>query len=384
MQNEPGLLGPGSFARTLDRVGHALHDVELFRVRMPFIEPFRTARATTAAKEALLVRVRTDHGVGWGECAAQVTPEYDGETIDGARLALRDHLVPRVFAGVGIEDVRGHASARAALECALLDARLRAEETSLAKWLGAPSPEVEAGVAVGIGDDVGALARAAGDYAARGYRRIKCKIEPGRDVEVLQAVRAEVGDAVQVAADANGSYELAAARRLFDEIADLKLQCVEQPCAPGALPEHAQLVQQGRTRVCLDESITSLPTARAAIAARACNAISVKVGRLGIADATRVHDVCLDAGIDAVAGGLLETGVGRAALVAVAALPGFTLTGDCAASDRYFGADGDVTEPFVLRGGMLQVPEGAGLGVSPAADRLARVTVARERLTARD
>jgi O-succinylbenzoate synthase len=365
-------------------VDDALHEVDLLRVRLPLVSPFRTARVTTAVKEALLVRVRTASGVGWGECTAAATPEYDGETIDGARIALRDHLLPRAFAGASLSGGRGHSSARAALECALLDARLRAERVSLASWLGAERSLIEAGVAVGLAGDLDALRASLGDCVAAGYRRIKCKIEPGHDVDVLRAARATIGPYVQLAADANGSYDVEGARHLFAEIADLDLQCVEQPCAPESVADHATLVEQFDTPICLDETITGVAVANDAIARRACNAISVKVGRLGIAEAERVHDACAQGGVDALPGGLLETGVGRAALLAVAALPGFTLTGDCSASERYFGPDGDLTEPFVLEDGMLRIPTAPGLGAEPIPERLARCTIARERITARD
>jgi O-succinylbenzoate synthase len=365
-------------------VDDALREIELLRVRLPLVAPFRTARAATAVKEALLVRVRTNAGVGWGECTAEATPAYDAETIDGARIALRDHLLPRAFAGATLDDVRGHTAARAALECALLDARLRAEGVSLAAWLGAERREVDAGVAVGLVDDLEGLRRLLGEYVAAGYRRIKCKIEPGSDVGVLTTAREAVGPEVQLAADANGSYSLDEARRLFGEIDGLALQCVEQPCAPASLADHATLVEEVHTPICLDETITCVARAHDAIARRACDAISIKVGRLGIAEARRVHDACVDGSIAALPGGMLETGVGRAALLAVAALPGFTLVGDCSASERYFGIDGDLTEPFVMEGGRLRVPTGPGLGVEPIADRLARRTIARERLTARD
>jgi len=367
-------------------VGDALHEVDLFRVRLPLVTPFRTARVTTAVKDALLVRVRTNAGIGWGECTAQATPAYEGETIDDARLALRDHLLPRAFAGADLDEVRGHNSARAALECALTDARLRAEGVSMAAWLGAGRPAVDAGVAVGLVADLDALRRIVTTYVEAGYKRIKCKIEPGHDVAVLAAARATAGPAVLLAADANGSYALDEARRLFaeiDAIDELALQCVEQPCAPEALADHALLVEQVRTPICLDETITSAAVAQDAIARRACDALAIKVGRLGIETARRVHDSCVRGAIDALPGGMLETGVGRAALLAVAALPGFTLVGDCSASERFFGIDGDITEPFVIVDGRLRVPTGPGLGVEPIPERLARCTIARERLTAR-
>jgi O-succinylbenzoate synthase len=365
-------------------VSASLHEAELVRVRLPFVTPFRSARNTTAVKDALLVRVQTNEGIGWGECTAPSTPEYDGETIDGARLILRDQLLPRAFAGAALDDVRGHASARAALECALLDARLRAQDVSFASWLGTERTYVDAGVAVGLVDDPGALRGLVAAYADVGYRRIKCKIEPGHDVDALASVRAEVGAGVEVAADANGSYALEDARRLLAAVETLGLQCVEQPCAPDAIAEHALLVGTTNTPVALDESVTSAAVAADLVARGAADVLSLKVGRLGIAGIRRAHDACVHGGVDALAGGMLETGVGRAALLAVAALPGFTFTGDVSASARYFGVDGDITEPFVLDDGRLRVPTGPGLGVEPLPHRLARCTVARERLRARD
>jgi O-succinylbenzoate synthase len=363
-------------------VGDLLHEVELVRVRLALIAPFRTARTTTNTRDTLLVRVQTDAGVGWGECTAPASPEYDGESIDGARLALRDHLIPRAFAGAPFGDVPGNRAARAALECALLDARLRADGIPLRTWLGA-GETVAAGVAVGLVTGVGELRSTVRAYAAEGYRRIKCKIEPGRDVDVLRAARAELGADIDLAADANGSYDLDTARRLFDAVDDLGLQCVEQPCAADAIDEHAALVAEARTPVCLDESVTSAGAARQLVARRACDSLAVKVGRLGIRGARQVHDECVAASIPALAGGMLETGIGRAALLAVAALPGFTRIGDCAGSARFFGPGGDITEPFTVVDGRLTVPSGPGLGVEPIPERLARTTIARERVTAR-
>jgi len=362
---------------------HALHEVELLRVQLPLVTPFRTARNTTATKDALLVRVQTSAGVGWGECTAMVTPEYDGETLDGEQAALRDLLLPRAFAGASVRDVPGHRAAHAALECALLDAQLRADGISLAAWLGAERESVPAGVAVGLSESIAAGRELVGAYVDAGYRRVKCKIEPGNDVAALRAVRADFAR-VQLAADANGSYSVDDALRLFGAIDDLALQCVEQPCAADAIAAHTALVDEVNTPICLDESITSVAAAEDAIARRACDAIAIKVGRLGIADAQRVHDACLRAGVGALAGGMLETGIGRAALLAVAALPGFTMTGDCSASERFFGVDGDITEPFVLENGTLRVPTGPGLGVEPIAERLERATVSRDLITARD
>jgi O-succinylbenzoate synthase len=367
-------------------MGDALVAAELYCVRLPLVTPFRAAHGTRRTKDALLVRVVMDDddgaGDGWGECSAETEPTYMADTIESSRLALRDHLLPRAFAGAPLDDVRGHAPARAALECALLDAQLRRTGVSLASHLGAARATVPAGVAVGLYDDEREFRALLAAYAAAGYRRVKCKIEPGRDVGVVQAARAELGDGIEIAVDANGSYSLADDEPALRALDEFGLQCIEQPLAPDALLDHASLAARLATRVCLDESVTSATVARDAVALGAAQVVSLKSARLGGLDQTRrVHDVCVQAGVPALAGGMLETGVGRAALLAVAALPGCTETGDCSATARYFAAGADVTEPFELVDGALRVPRGPGLGVDVQPDRLAAVTIARERIT---
>ena len=351
--------------------------VELFRIRLPLRSPFRTARSTTTHKDALLVRVVTSDGEGWGEVGADPSPSYAPDTLDTARLILRDELVPRVLAGAGLDDVRGHHPARAAITTALLDARLRAEGTSLAAYLGATSRYVSAGVAIGRLGDRDALVADAAAYAAQGYRSLKVKIAPGADVEEIGAVRRELGAEVTLQVDANGSYSLADADRLA-ALDDLGVACLEQPLAPDALLDHAALATRLRTPIGLDESIVSANAAHDAVAVGACAVVSIKSALVGGVDAARrTHGVCVAANVAARAGGMLETGVGRAVLVALAALPGFTVPGDCSASDRYF--DEDVTEPFELEEGRIRVPAGPGIGVTPRADVLGRCTIARER-----
>jgi O-succinylbenzoate synthase len=350
---------------------------ELVLVRIPLVRAFRTATTITDAKDALLVRVETDDGAGWGECVASNFPGYLADTIDSSRAALRDHFLPRAFAGRPFDDIVGNHPARAALECALLDAQLRAQGVSLASHLGATASHVDAGVAVGFDDDVDT-------FLAAGYRRLKCKIEPGRDTTVLRAARAVAGPEVKLAADANGTYTIFDMKELV-ALDEFDLQCIEQPLPTDALRDHATLAAKCSTPLCLDESITSAAVARDAIALGACRMVSVKPGRLGGLGAARlVHDACVGARVPALAGGMLETGIGRAALLALAALPGFAEPGDCSASERYFGPDGDLTEPFVLDDGRLRVPDGPGLGVDVRPDRLTACTIARERLTKRD
>ena len=351
--------------------------VELFRIRLPLTKPFRTARGTTTCKETLLVRVVTDDAEGWGEVGAEVSPTYAPETLDSARIALRDELVPRLFARVSFDTVRGNHAARAALSGALLDARLRVEGVSLASHLGATRTHVDAGVAIGRHDNAGELAAEVAGFLGLGYRSFKLKVEPGHDLAVVATARAEAGAGVVIQVDANGSYTLDHAEHLA-ELDAYEVACLEQPLVPDALLDHARLAARIRTPIGLDETITSPDIARDACELGACSIVSIKAGLVGgIESARATHDACVAAGAGARAGGMLETGVGRAALVALASLPGFTVPGDVSASSRYF--EHDVTEPFVLDAGRIAVPTGPGIGVTPIPDRLARCTIAHER-----
>jgi O-succinylbenzoate synthase len=340
---------------------------DLYRVQIPMVAPFRTAKSTTAVKDALLVRVETRDGVfGWGECVAQADRSYLPVNIDDCWAVLRD-------ACFGSENAL-HPVAYAALEGAEPDAELRATNTSLAEHLGATREFVTAGVAIGRIDHATEFARAVEAYAAAGYTRIKCKIQPGRDLGPLRIARQHAPD-VELAADANGSYSPVAAQKLLERVEGFALQCVEQPCSDP-------LALRGNTMVCLDESITTPDDIAVAHQAGTADAVSIKPGRLGGAAPTRAAlDICATTGLGALPGGMLETGIGRATLLAFAAMPQFTLTGDISASERYFGPDGDLTEPFVLENGRLRVPTSAGIGVEPIAERLAACTVAHERLT---
>lgn len=364
-----------------------LREVELFRVRLPLVAPFRSAHGIVDAKEALLVRVTTDAATGWGECAAEPQPSYSPETIDSARLVLRDHLLPHIFGlasvdaesvGVACSGVTANRMAKACIEMALLDAELRATDASLARHLGGVRDRVECGVALGMHDDVGSLCDAIDSYVAQGYRRVKLKIAPGADIEVVRAARERVGSGFPLQVDANGSYALGDARHLAG-LDDFGLVMLEQPLAADRLLEHADLARVVATPLCLDETITSAAVAADALRIGACRVVNVKPGRVGgLLEALRIHDLCAGQGTPLWCGGMLDTGIGRAANVALASLPGFTLPGDLSPSDRYFHED--LTEPFVMRDGHLEVPNGPGLGVSPLPDVLRRHTVARETL----
>jgi O-succinylbenzoate synthase len=366
-----------------------LTGVELRRVTMPLVAPFRTSFGTQTTRDILLVRAVTDGGAeGWGECVAMSDPLYSSEYADAAADVLRRFLVPALMAAgpAGAHAVagvlapfKGHRMAKAALEMAVLDAELRGEGRSFGRELGAVRDRVPCGVSVGIMSTVPELLDAVGGYLAQGYVRIKLKIEPGWDVEPVRAVRERYGEDVLLQVDANTAYTLADARHLA-RLDDFDLLLIEQPLDEEDVLGHVDLAKQIRTPICLDESITSARDAAAAIRLGACQVVNVKPGRVGgYLEARRIHDVCAAHGVPVWCGGMLETGLGRAANLALAALPGFTLPGDTSASGRYYAQD--LTEPFVLDGGHMGVPDGPGLGVLPVPDRLAEVTTATEWLT---
>jgi O-succinylbenzoate synthase len=363
--------------------------VELRRVELPLVRPFRTAHGTLDRRTALLVRVRAGGVDGWGECGADVRPDYTSEYVDGAAAVLREHLVPGLLAGGPLDGrgvaprlawVAGHRMAKAALEAAVLDAELRTAGRSLAQHLGAVRTDVDAGVAVGIPAGIPELLDVVEGHLDEGYRRVKLKIEPGWDVEPVAAVRDKLGAALALQVDGNAAYTAAD----LDHLATLDrfdLLLVEQPFAADDLLTHASLAQRMATPVCLDESVTSARTAATALALGACSVVNIKPGRVGgVLEAVAIHDLCRAQDVPVWVGGLLETGIGRAVNVALAGLAGFTLPGDLSASARYF--DPDLTEPFVLEDGRLHVPAGAGIGVEPDPERLAAHTIETETLHA--
>lgn len=369
--------------------GVRIDTIELRRVHLALVEPFVTAHGTSREREMLLVRVRTDEGDGWGECAAPAEPTYTGEYVEGAHHVVVGHLAPRLLAVPGpvgpgdvarvLAGIRGHRMAKAALEMAVMDAALRAAGLSLAAFLGATRAAVPAGVAVGVTGDVRQLVEAVGRRVAQGYRRVKLKIAPGWDAVPVAAVREAFGLGLLLQVDANGSYALGdpAALQMLDGFG---LTLIEQPLAPDDLLGHARLAETLATPLCLDESITSAAVAATALALGACRVVNVKPGRVGgLLEAVRVHDACVAAGVDAWVGGMLETGLGRAANVALAALPGFTLPGDLSASDRWF--ETDLTEPLRLGpDGCMAVPTGAGVGPVPLDEVLGCATASIEEL----
>ncbi|MEV4898522.1 o-succinylbenzoate synthase [Nonomuraea sp. NPDC055795] len=359
-----------------------LTGVEIRTIQVPLVSPFRTSFGTETVREALVLRAVTDEAEGWGECGAGTAPLYSSEYTHAAADVLTRHLVP-ALAGVAelnahrvapaLAAFKGHRMAKAALETAILDAELRARGVSFGQALGAVRTAVPCGVSVGITESIPELLDTVAAYLEAGYLRIKLKIEPGWDVEPVRAVRERFGD-ILLQVDANTAYRRGDAGHLAG-LDPFGLLLIEQPLDEDDLIGHAELAKRITTPICLDESIVSARAAADAIALGACQIVNIKPGRVGgYLEARRIHDVCAASDVPVWCGGMLETGLGRAANVALAALPGFLLPGDTSASDRYYRTD--ITPPFRLVDGHLEVPAGPGLGVSPIPDVLDAVTVA--------
>jgi len=360
-----------------------LDRIDLHRVRLPLVRPFRTSSSYREAIEHVLIRVEsTDGAVGWGECAAPVDPYYCAETSGTCWHVVGDFLAPSVVGRPweAIDDfitlygpIKGNRFARAGLELAAWDALARSRGLSLAAMLGATRPAIESGVSLGIEADFGRLFGLIDGYVAEGYRRVKLKIGPGRDVETVRAVRERYPD-LPLQVDANSAYTLDDLDHLrwLDEFG---LLLIEQPLSDEDMDDHARLQAALQTPICLDESLHSLADVRRALDLDACRVVNVKPGRVGgLREAVAIHDLCLARGVPAWCGGMHEFGIGRAANVALAALPGFTLPGDVSGSDKYYSED-VVDPPIVARSGLVAVPEGPGLGHATLVDRVARFAV---------
>ena len=345
-----------------------IDEVTLFEVRMRLKIPF--ASSTHAADELrhILVKVRAGDLVGWGECSATNEPYYLEETATTSWHVLEEFLVPAVlgkdFADVtafarAYAPVKGNTFARAGLEIAAWDLFGRAEGRSLATMLGGTRTEIFSGVSLGV-ESFEPLCSRIADHLAEGYRRIKLKISPQHDPSLFARLRARFPETAFMA-DANSSFTLADIEllRSFDPYG---LTMIEQPLGWDDLVEHAALQKELATPICLDESIRSLADMRAAIALGSCRVVNLKPGRVGgLLESVRIHDACRDAGIPVWCGGMHDYGVGRAASVALASLPGFSIPGDVSGFDKYF--DEDLVEPpIVARDGAVTVPIGPGLG----------------------
>jgi o-succinylbenzoate synthase len=357
--------------------------VELRIVRLPLVRTFRTSSSSKDHIDHILVRLTSEDGVeGWGECASPSDPYYCPETTETCWHILKDFLVPKVLGREWstIDElialfgpIKGNNFAKAGLEMACWDALARLEGLSMAAMLGGTRTEIHSGVSLGIERELDALLEQVDRYIEEGYRRIKLKIAPGWDVTVVKAVRDRHPD-VPLQVDANSAYTL-------DDVATLKqldqfdLLLIEQPLAHDDIVDHARLQAQLTTPVCLDESIHSAEDARKALDLGSCRVINIKVSRVGgLREALRIHDLCQSRGVPVWCGGMHEFGIGRAANVAVASLPGFSLPGDVSGSDKYYREE-IVEPPIIANRGVVEVPTGPGIGHRPLLDRIVRHTL---------
>jgi O-succinylbenzoate synthase len=353
---------------------------------MPLVRPFETSFGRTTERRIVLVRVEADGLTGWGEVSCGEDPFYSYETPATAWHILRDYLVPwslgRNWAGAGevatrFCPIRGHNMAKAALENALWDIEAQQTGVPLAKLIGGTQEEIPCGVSIGIQDTVEELLERIHAECEAGYQRVKLKIKPGWDVNVLEQVRAKF-PRLPLMADANSAYTLADLPRL-KMLDQFFLMMIEQPLGWDDLVDHANLQRQLSTPICLDESIHGADDARKAIEIGACKIINVKLGRVGgFTAARRVHDVCRVHKVPVWCGGMLESGIGRAHNIALSTLPGFCLPGDVSASRRYWPEDIIDPEVTVSSHGTIRMPPGPGLGYLPNLDRIEKLTVRKE------
>ncbi len=355
---------------------------ELRQVPMRLKERFEISSGAMHERRVILVTLYGEGLEGWGECVAGEDPAYSSETTETAWHVLTEFILPRIVGRriAAAEEVlgpvgwiRGHRMAKAAVEMAAWDLVARRDGIPLAKALGGERSAVPVGVSIGLQKSDALLADRVGSYLAEGYARIKVKIKPGRDVDMLTAVRDRFPD-VPLMADANSAYTLADLP-LLQELDPLDLMMIEQPLGHDDLLDHAKLQKRLRTPICLDESIRSVGDLELALELASCRIVNIKPGRVGgHASARRIHDLMQARGLPVWCGGMLESGVGRAHNVALASLPGFTLPGDISASRRYWERD-IVWPEFEVVNGKMGVPEGHGIGVEPDVERIEATAV---------
>jgi O-succinylbenzoate synthase len=363
-----------------------LERVEVRLLRLPLKRPFETSFGRTVQKEFLLVAVSQGGETGHAECVTDRDPDYLPETNETALHILRDILIPRVLAlefshpeelRAAFAHVRGHKMAKAALEMAAWELRARQEGVPLFRLLGGRPGRIRAGVSVGLQESVAALVQAVETEVSAGYQRVKIKIKPGRDRDLVRALRKDFPD-LALMVDANSAYTLKDTP-LFQDLDQDHLMMIEQPLAWDDMVDHATLQRAIHTPLCLDESIHSADDARRALEIGACRIVNLKVGRVGgFAEARDLDRLCRERGVPLWCGGMLESGIGRLANVHLQTLPGFTLPGDTSASSRFF--DEDLVDPpvEVAKDGTIAVPEGPGIGHALVASRIERATISRE------
>lgn len=364
-----------------------LDSVELREIALDLVAPFETSFGRTTSRRIILATVRAGDDAGWGECTASEGPFYNHEFTDAAWLALTQFVVPRVLATEFDEPsdvarllapIRGHRMARACVETAVWDLDARRRSTPLWQSLGGSRETIECGVSIGLQPTVDELLAKVEREIASGYRRIKIKIAPDRDVALVRAVRERFGPIV-LSVDANSAYTLADTG-VMSALDELDLLMIEQPLRAGDLVDHAALQKRMRTPICLDESIVDDDTARQSIEIGACRIANIKLGRVGgHVEARKIASRFATAGIPVWCGGMLESGVGRLHNAAMSTLDGFTLPGDVSDSRRYWTRDVVLPRPVVELDGTMRLSDAAGFGAEVDLEFVESITVRRWR-----
>lgn len=357
-----------------------IDEVELRLIRLPYRAPFKTSFAEESEKHAVIVIVRSEGVEGYGEGVMDPFPHYREECIAGAWHLLRNAFAPDLLAN-GCDDPamlaarwarwRGNPMAKTALELAVWDLHARRLDVPLRTLLGGKRTAIPVGASLGMASiehTVDNVRR----HVEQGYKRVKLKIEPGWDVDLLAAVRAEFSF-IELTVDANSAYTLADID-VLRAIDGFGLHYIEQPLHWDDMVEHAHLAELIHTPICLDETLTSPARVKAALDLGACSVVNVKVGRVGGLQAVReIHDLCVQRGVPMWCGGMLETGIGRAHNIHLATMPGFVYPGDTASASRTYARD-IVEQPLEAHDGVMPVPDGAGIGVTLDRAFLAEVT----------
>jgi O-succinylbenzoate synthase len=362
--------------------------LELRLLKLPLVHFFETSFGRIYDKHFVLVRIDGDGATGFGECVAEQDPYYSSETNETVWHIISEFIAPRVV-GVAfnhpreifpaLKAVRGHNMAKAAVEMAAWDLYAKQQGVPLRAALGGTRDRIASGVSIGIQDSLDQLGDKVERELAAGYQRIKIKVRPGWDVRAVEMIRKRFGG-IRLMVDANAAYTTDEKLvELLLEMDRYDLMMIEQPLDYDDIVDHAALQRRLKTPICLDESIKTVSAAREAIGAAACRIINIKPGRVGgFTESIRLHDLCAAHGIPVWHGGMLESGIGRAANIHLASLPNFSLPGDIAASKRYFVPDLIDPPVEVASDGTIAVPTGAGIGVNVCHDRIDAATLRRE------
>lgn len=369
-----------------------LERLELREIELPLKWPFETSFGRTTRRRIMIARVFDKSGAfGYGECTAPEDPFYNHETIDTAWLIVSNYVAPliavsRIEGAQEVNDalarIRGNRMAKGSVEAAIWDLEARLAAKPLWQHIGGTQTEIACGVSIGLQETTEALLEKVTREVEKGYQRIKIKIKPGRDVELVEAVRAKF-PGISLTVDANSAYTLADID-LLKRLDQYNLMMIEQPLMPGDLVDHSALQKEISTPICLDESILTVTDARHAHELGSCKIINVKLGRVGgHCEARMIQDYCTRRRIPVWCGGMLESGIGRAHNIAMSTLPGFTLPGDVSASERYW--EEDIIDPPVTVSpqGTITVPTGEGIGYEVNERRLESLVKRRQEIALR-